>query len=96
MTRSQRNSDPDSRRERALLGRRDQRVARAVEFLEDGATYREAATSVRTDQKRLKADYPEYEGNWAQWNSVLANIKNDQRLLELHREIWQQSKYAGI
>lgn len=68
------------------------RIAQALPFLEDGATFREAAATVRTDHKTLARAYPQFNTNWQEWNSVLASIKNNPTLLALHREIWQSKE----
>ena len=70
------------------------RVAIARRLLEDGATYAEAANTAHTSEKRLAQELPGYEGNWMEFNSVMAGIKNNETLLQLHREIWQGAEYS--
>lgn len=72
---------------------RSQRLARAKVFLDDGASYAEAAESVATDEKTLSEDLPGYSANGLAFNSIMSSIKNKPRLLELHREIWQGGQY---
>lgn len=73
-----------SRAEKQLLAKR---------FLDDGATYREAAATVRTGEKELALALPGYEQNAADWNSIMAGIKRSDTLLPLHREIWHGTRY---
>jgi hypothetical protein len=59
----------------------------AKAFLDDGASYREAATSTGLDHGNLLKRLPGYN-IIAEWNAVMASIKNYPELLALHREIW--------
>lgn len=70
-----------------------ERLGRAEMFLEDGASYAEAAKTIGTSEHTLSEMLPGYRDNSHQFNSVMSSIKNNEQLLELHREIWQGGQY---
>lgn len=82
---------PPSTDPRVLASRA--KLVRAEEMLEDGATYLEVAESLEMSTDTLRAKLPGYRQNAKQFNSVMSNIKNNEFLLELHREIWQGGQY---
>lgn len=94
---AERENDRRAQRRAGLPGAAElkaKRDALALMFLEDGCSYREAATSARVDEKRLAREHPEFHENQKIWKAVLTQIKNDARLLEMHRIIWQGAEYG--
>lgn len=66
----------------------------ALYLLEDGATYREAATSAGVDQHQLAKRHPGFGRNRNEFATVMAQIRRVPKLLDLHREIWQKGQAA--
>ena len=68
----------------------------ATAYLEDGASYAEAARTVGVGEKTLRRHIPGFEGNSKVVNSVMSAIKHRPDLLALHREIWQGGTYVEV
>lgn len=70
-----------------------EKLLRAEVMLGDGASYAEVARTLSMCPKRLARKLPGYKGNKEAVNSAMSHIRDNQALLELHREIWQGGQY---
>lgn len=75
---------------------RTERMKIALRLLEDGASYAEAGRTAHTDEARLAEAYPGFEQNAVEFRAVMASLKHSTVLLELHREIWQGTRYNQV
>lgn len=66
---------------------RARKIARAELMLQDGATYRETARSVRVDARTLSLILPGYKQNSLEWSGVRLSIIKVPHLAQMYREI---------
>lgn len=70
---------------------RGELLAEAKRLLEDGASYKEVARTVRLSRRTLPRELPGFEANGVEFNSVLAAIKHDRALLAMHQQVWRMN-----